>query len=180
MNLVILVAHDLNNLIGYNNVIPWHYPEYVDWKPYIKYDLAFFKKATVNRTIIVGRTTYQTLPKAPLPNRTNLVISKRNNFDKDSSETAKVITCPSLEKAFELAPSNEEVYIVGGAQIYDQTLPKVNKIYRTQFLFKFEGGTGNRVFFPKINESEWVYETLNVLKDSHNNPKVIFERLIRK
>lgn len=149
----IVVAHDLNRLIGYNNTIPWHYKDqYPEVQPAVKKDLKFFRKLTTGHPVIMGRTTFKTLPR-PLKNRTNIVLSTKANFDV-VEEDRKVVTCSNWDKAFEVAQEetlDDEIFIIGGANVYKQALEFVDVIYRTIFNFAFEPGYGNKVYFPSFS-----------------------------
>ncbi len=141
MNLSIIVATDENFLIGNNNTLPWHLPA----------DMKFFKEKTTGHCVITGRKNYESIPEKfrPLPNRTNIIISRQLNY---KAQGAMVVSIPeeALQKAKE--KNDDEVFIIGGGEIFKMFLPMVNKIYLTMIHHKF---TGN-VFFPEINFSEWL------------------------
>ncbi|MCU0469712.1 MAG: dihydrofolate reductase [Arcicella sp.] len=137
MKLSLIVAVAENGVIGNNNQLIWHLPN----------DLKQFKRLTTGHCIIMGRKTFDSIGK-PLPNRTSIIISRNADF--------KVIDCftvDSLEKAISIAQEKgeTEAFIIGGAEIYRQTLPFVDKIYLTEVHHSFEGDT----FFPKINGTIW-------------------------
>lgn len=117
--------------------IPWYLPA----------DLKYFKKNTLNHHVIMGRKTFESIGK-PLPNRTNVVITRDLYFVANGCLVAH-----SLEEALELAKRNaeEEAFIIGGAEIYSLSLPYLDKLYLTEVLAEFEGDK----FFPEINFAEW-------------------------
>jgi dihydrofolate reductase len=133
----ILVAFDENNVIGKNNELIWYLPA----------DLKRFKALTTGHVIIMGRKTYDSIGK-PLPNRTTIVISRN-----PSLQIEGVICTTSMEEAILKAKSlsREEIFIVGGAEIYTLSLTVADQILVTQLHDIFEGDA----FFPKISPDEW-------------------------
>lgn len=134
MLISLVVAVSTNNAIGKNNQLLWHLPA----------DLKHFKTLTTGHTVFMGRKTYDSIGK-PLPNRRNIVISK------SLKEVAGCEVAPSLEEALLLPDKNEEVMVIGGAEIYSLALPKANRIYLTQVYHEFEADT----FFPEIDPNQW-------------------------
>ena len=132
-----IVATDKNRVIGKNNQIPWYLPA----------DLKFFKKKTIHHHIIMGRNTFLSIGK-PLPKRTNIVLS-RNPFFTASG----VIPTHSIEEALNIALQNDEseVFIIGGAQIYELSLPLLDRLYWTEVQIAVDGDT----YFPEIDLNEW-------------------------
>jgi dihydrofolate reductase len=131
----IIVAVAKNNVIGKDNSLLWHISE----------DLQRFKKITENHTVIMGRKTYFSLPFRPLKNRRNIVISKSvANID-------GVEVVDNLRSAFDLCKGEDEVFIIGGASIYSQSINYADKIYLTKIYKSFEGDT----FFPEIDNKKW-------------------------
>lgn len=133
MSLSIIVAIATNNGIGKDNQLLWHISE----------DLKYFKRITLGKPVIMGRKTYESIGK-PLPGRRNIIIS-RTAQQIDGCEVFK-----SIDDAM-LAISDEEAFIIGGAEIYKQTLSKATKLYVTQVFSAFEAD----VFFPAIDKNEW-------------------------
>lgn len=131
----IIVAVDKKNGIGIQNKLPWHLPE----------DLAHFKKTTTGNTVIMGRKTYESIGR-PLPNRRNIVLSKNPSWQAEGVETVT-----SLEQVNDVRNENDEIFIIGGAQIYELTLKDVSKIIITEIDANFECDA----FFPEISMSEW-------------------------
>ena len=133
--LSIIVAMSSNRVIGVNNSLPWHLSE----------DLKHFKTLTTGHTIIMGRKTYESIGK-PLPNRRNIVISRNLNAFYGGVEVVH-----SLEDAFSTSSNVEEVFIIGGSNIYEQSLHLVEHLYITEIKKAFEGDA----FFPEIDKSLW-------------------------
>lgn len=131
----LVVAVSANNGIGKNNQLLWHLPA----------DLKHFKEITSGHTIIMGRKTYASIGK-PLPNRRNIVITRNTNL---SLEGAEVVN--SIAAAISLCTSEKEAFIIGGADIYGQSLALCNKIYLTIVHQEFEADA----FFPNLNTNEW-------------------------
>ena len=130
----IIVAVAENVTIGDKNALLWHISE----------DLRNFKRITSGHPVIMGRKTYESLGR-PLPNRVNVVVSRT------TSHIEGCTVVDSLEKAIAQFPSDEEIFIIGGAQIYAQAMPLADKFYLTVVEHPYEGDTS----FPKWNESEW-------------------------
>ena len=137
MIISIVVATGRNNEIGINGGLLCHLPA----------DLKRFKEITSGHTVIMGRKTFESLPKGPLPNRRNVVISRNPDLKIEGVEVY-----PSLDYAFIILIDEEEVFIIGGEQIYEQTLPIADKIYLTKIHADFPEAD---VFFPKIDLSVW-------------------------
>lgn len=141
MRIALIVALSDNRVIGRNNQMPWHLPE----------DLKYFKRVTMGKTILMGRKTFESIGR-PLPGRTNVVITRQRTWQADG-----VRVVHSLSEGLELATSlslidaNEEVIVIGGAQIYRETLPRAQRLYLTEVHAQIEGDT----FFPEISDHEW-------------------------
>lgn len=131
----IIVAAAQNGVIGKNNELPWHIPE----------DLKRFKAITTGHPVIMGRRTFESLGR-PLPNRTNVVITRNRDYRADG-----VLVAGSLREAVALFPADEEVFIIGGGEIYRQAMEFADKIYLTLVRHPFEGDC----YFPAIDESIW-------------------------
>lgn len=131
----LIVAISLNNAIGRNNQLLWHIGE----------DLKYFKKVTSGHTIIMGRKTWESLGR-PLPNRRNIVISRSQK----AIEGAEVF--PSIEDALAACNTEREVFIIGGGEIYKQTLPIANRLYLTIVAQMIDDAD---TFFPVIDFTQW-------------------------
>ena len=130
----IIVAVADNGVIGDKNNLLWHISE----------DLRNFKRVTTGHPVVMGRNTYLSLGR-PLPGRTNVVVSRT---------AARIEGCRvvrSLEEAFALFPADEEVFVIGGAQIYAQTIGMADRLYITRVEHDYEGDTS----FPVWNRSQW-------------------------
>jgi dihydrofolate reductase len=136
----IIVAIAKNYAIGKNNQLLWHISE----------DMKWFKKTTSGHTVIMGKNTYYSLPLRPLPKRRNIVISDIKGEIIEGCEMAY-----SLQEAIDLADTDKENFIIGGASIYRQFFPVVQKLYITWVYSDFEAD----VFFPEINLNEWNLES---------------------
>ena len=133
MNLSIIVAMSKNRVIGKDNKMPWH----------LSNDLKNFKKITIGKTIVMGRLTYDSIGKA-LPERKNIVLS-RNLIDPD------VFIFDNFEEVLNFTKNEDEVFIIGGQDIYSQTIDKVNKLYLTTIDANIDGDK----YFPEIDISKW-------------------------
>ncbi|OFX23607.1 MAG: hypothetical protein A2033_15535 [Bacteroidetes bacterium GWA2_31_9] len=134
-NISIIVAIAENNAIGINNNLLCHLPE----------DLKRFKQITSGHKIIMGKITYFTLPKRPLPNRTNVVLT---NIQGEIIEGCQMAY--SIDDVLKIC-NEEESFIIGGGSVYRQFLPIANKLYLTKIHHKFEADT----YFSDINFDEW-------------------------
>lgn len=166
MNISIIVAVAKNNVIGKDNTLIWHLPA----------DMKFFKEKTTGHCIITGRKNYESIPEKfrPLPNRTNIVITRQENY---SAPGAIVVN--SIEKAIVEAKKtgDEEVFIIGGAEIYKQSMNLTDKIYLTQIHETFEGDA----FFPELTNDNWK-ETSKIKgftdeKNKYEHDFLIYEKI---
>jgi dihydrofolate reductase len=130
----IIVAVAQNGVIGDKNSLLWHISE----------DMRFFKRTTSGHPVIMGRKTYESLGR-PLPNRTNVGISRT------MGEIEGCTVVRSMEEAIALFPTEEEVFVIGGAQIYALALDVADRFYLTRVGHDYEGDTS----FPKWDESKW-------------------------
>ena len=131
----LVVAHDPNRVIGINNELPWHIPE----------DLAYFKKHTIGKSIVMGRNTFESIGR-PLPKRRNIVVTRNKQY---AAEGIDIVH--NLDEAIKLGEEmHEEVMVIGGEQIFRSILPKADRLYITLIQKDFEGDT----FFPEYGE-EW-------------------------
>lgn len=127
-----------NNCIGNNGTLPWHIPE----------DLKHFKELTTNKTVVMGRKTWESLPEKfrPLPNRKNVVITRQTDYAVPDG----VLTFSSTEDVFaQLA--TEDIFIIGGAELYKQTIDHADALEITHINQTVDGDA----FFPQINAETW-------------------------
>ncbi|MBX2962372.1 MAG: dihydrofolate reductase [Cyclobacteriaceae bacterium] len=140
MTISLIAALTQNNVIGKNNDLPWHLPD----------DMKYFMQTTKGHPVIMGRKNYDSIPEKfrPLPNRTNIVVTRQKDF----VATGCIVT-HSLAEALDKATSidTDEIFIIGGAEIYKQGLPKATKLYLTEIQGTIEGDT----FFPEVDKTVW-------------------------
>lgn len=138
MSLSLIAAISENNCIGKKNALPWYLPE----------DLQHFKKLTTGHTVLMGRKTWESIPEKfrPLPNRKNIVITAQANF----IVPQKVAVFHSISDAI-AAHKHEQVFIIGGAHVYAQTIALADTLYITE-VHQFIDGD---VFFPEIDKHIW-------------------------
>jgi dihydrofolate reductase len=154
--IIIIAAMSENRVIGRDNAMPWS----------IKGNLAHFKEMTMGWPCIMGRKTWVSLPKKPLPGRLNIIVSKTmtlyssvpkdelcpqelSSVPKDNIQDIKIF--PSLLSAIEYCTGYEKIFICGGESIYIQALPLADKIELTLIYGQYEGDT----FFPEIDDACW-------------------------
>jgi len=137
----IIAAVAKNRVIGNGGEIPWYLPS----------DFAYFKTVTIGKPIIMGRKTFDSIGK-PLPKRSNIIVSKQKNYQPDN-----VIVINSLEAAIEIAKTIaradnvDEIMIIGGANIYQQSMDKADYLYISHVEILPDGDS----FFPAISEKKW-------------------------
>lgn len=150
MTLSIIVAIASDGAIGRANDLLWHLPA----------DLKRFKELTTGHTILMGRKTFESLPRGPLPNRRNIIISR----SLPAQPGAEVY--PTIQQAMEACASDEEVFIIGGGEIYRQLLPNTERIYLTRVQASFPDA---EVFFPELDPTEWIEEAREVYPRDERN-----------
>ncbi|MGI2326984.1 dihydrofolate reductase [Planococcus sp. YIM B11945] len=146
----LMVAHDPNRVIGKDNQLPWHIPE----------DLAYFKKHTIGKGMVMGRNTFESIGR-PLPKRRNIVVTRNTSYRADGADVVHTI-----EEAVKLAEEmHEEVMVIGGEQIFRYVLPHADRLYITLIQKPFDGDT----FFPEYG-SEWELVSESEEFDSNGIP----------
>ncbi|WP_421954729.1 dihydrofolate reductase [Polaromonas sp.] len=137
MQVNMIFARAANGVIGKDNTLPWHLPE----------DMAHFKRLTQGWPVIMGRKTWDSLPPRfrPLPGRTNIVVTRQQDWAAPGA-----VVAASLEEALRYCKSPEQVWVIGGAQIYAQAAPLADRIEVTEIAQDFEGDA----FAPHLG-SEW-------------------------
>ena len=141
MNINIIVAMTKDRVIGMKGKIPWNIPE----------DMKLFREHTTDNTVIMGKNTYFSIPNKfrPLPNRNNIVVSTT------MSKTKGIDVCTSLEEAIEKAKTyKKDAFIIGGAQLYNATLPIATKMYISHIKEYYSGDT----YFPQFDYNNWIIE----------------------
>lgn len=140
MIISLIAALSSNRVIGKNNDLPWRLPD----------DMKYFMETTKGHHVIMGRKNYQSLPEKfrPLPNRTNIVVTHSTNFAAPGCQVVH-----SLENALAIARSanQQEVFIIGGAEIYALGLGLATRLYLTEIKAEVEGDT----YFPEVNPAMW-------------------------
>ena len=145
LSIIVAVAHD--GVIGVNNTLPWHLPE----------DLKRFRALTMGHHIIMGRKTYDSLGRL-LPGRTTVIVTRNENYKVEGALVAH-----SLEAAIALCEDDEEVFLIGGAELYQAGLKLANKLYITEIELDVVGDA----FFPILKSSEW----LEIARETHISDK---------
>lgn len=135
-----MLAMDRNRVIGHNNQLPWHLPA----------DLAYFRKHTINKPVLMGRKTYASIGKA-LPKRENIVLTKDLHFQ---PADCRVVHSIDAAITYFQESHEEELMIIGGTEVFRQTLAIVNKLYVTEIDHEFVGDT----YYPEISLAEWMVE----------------------
>ena len=132
----LIVAMDQNRVIGKNNELPWHLPA----------DLQYFKKVTMGHPIVMGRKTFESIGRV-LPGRENVIVTRNQDFKAEGC-----VVLHDIEQIKTFADSrDEEVFVIGGAEIFKEILPVTDRLYITEIHETFEGDT----FFPVIDENQW-------------------------
>jgi dihydrofolate reductase len=160
ISIIVSVSDDWG--IGKNNELLWHIPE----------DLKRFKKLTMGRTVIMGKKTWESLPKKPLAGRNNIVITDILHECIDSS-----ITAYSVEDALSKCNKDEEIFVIGGGSVYRQFMPIADRLYITHVHKKAPAD----VYFPKIDRKIWkIVEKKDCSTDETNGipyTYVIYQRI---
>lgn len=160
----LIAAFDQNGAIGKGGDLPWKISE----------DLQHFKKVTMGKPIVMGRKTFQSIGRA-LPGRTNIIVTRdRNYIPAPDTQIAH-----DLNEAISLArqsPGGDEVMIIGGADIYTQTLPLAGRLYLTEIDMLIDGADA---FFPAVDRSEWRCKERETLEANISRPALTFITLDR-
>ena len=161
MKITIVAAIASNNVIGQKNSLPWDIPE----------DLKRFKQLTSGHTILMGRKTFDSIGR-PLPNRTNIVMTKDTNYQKEGIE----IVFDEREALNLIKDLNQEVFIIGGSKIYELFEPWTTSLMITRVLKDFEGDA----FFPDINWNNWQIKSIEEFLDEKSGISCKLEEYLRK
>ena len=162
-NLSAIVVIAENSAIGKNNDLLCHLPA----------DLKHFKELTMGHTIIMGRRTFESLPKGALPGRENMVVTRNADY-----QAAGAVVCHSVDEALQKASMPGERFIIGGAQLYAATIDKVDMLHLTELHASFADAD---TFFPQINRDEWQeVERIDCQADERNRYSYSFVTLKKK
>jgi dihydrofolate reductase len=134
--LTLIVARARNGVIGARGTLPWRLPE----------DLAFFKRTTMGHPIVMGRKTWESIGR-PLPGRRSIVVTRDRHFAAPGAELAG-----SLDQALALVAGSEEVFVIGGAQLYEAAMPRADRLLVTEIDRDFDGDT----FLPAPTSGDWI------------------------
>jgi len=134
--ITLIAAAAENNALGKDNDLIWHLPN----------DFKRFKQITTGHFIVMGRKTFESFPK-PLPNRTHIIITRQGDYNVPDG----CIVVNSLKKAIEICPKDEEIFIIGGGEIYRQSMAIADKIELTRVFTTPDADT----FFPEIVSADW-------------------------
>lgn len=160
--IVLVAAAAENDALGKNGDMLWHLPD----------DFKHFKSLTSGHYIIMGRKTFETFPK-PLPNRKHVIISRNQNYKAPD----ECIVVNSMEAALRLTQAQEDVYIIGGGEIYKEALPFADKIELTRVHDSFEADA----FFPVIDPQNWqLLSEVEHPKDEKHATAFTFQTWVRK
>ncbi len=158
--MIVAVAED--NVIGAGNTIPWYCPA----------DLQYFKRTTLGSPVLMGRKTYQSLKIKPLPGRQNIIVTRDSEL---ACEGCDVVA--SLEDGLALASNEEKLFIIGGADIYRQSMSLAEELYITYVEVKVDGDR----FFPEVDLSEWkLAREQSYQADEKNLHNMIFKFFTRR
>jgi dihydrofolate reductase len=137
LSLIVAVAE--NGVIGRDGALPWRLPE----------DLKWFKARTMGKPIIMGRKTWESFPRRPLPGRTNIIVTRNAAYCAEGG-----VVATSLDLALQIArgEATDEIMVIGGAELYALALPRAKRIYLTEVAVRPEGDT----FFPTFDRSAWL------------------------
>lgn len=161
--ITLIAAISINKAIGKEGNLLWHLPK----------DFEHFRKSTMGHVIIMGRKTFESLPKL-LPKRKHIIVSKNMDY-----QPKECIVCHSLDEALEKALEiDENPFVIGGGQIYKATMPLAQKIVLTRVEAIFENAD---TFFPEIDERIWQkVSEKNFFKDENHNYNFTIETYLRK
>lgn len=167
----LIAARSLNKVIGKNGVLPWHLPA----------DLAWFKQHTLDQTIIMGRKTWDSLPIKPLQKRVSVIVSNGVAVDKHTCTYPLISESVLMGRLDDVLDYYEDfqAVIIGGASIYEQSFPRVRRLYLTEVQAEVTGD--NLTYFPAFDESAWreTYQ-LERAADENNEFGMVFRVLERR
>ncbi len=154
-----VVAMDRNRLIGAGDGLPWRLPD----------EMRRFKEITMGHAVLMGRKTYETIPEKfrPLPGRTNIVLTTQREY-----EAPDCLVVNSLQEALTAVPADQELMVIGGAHLFYELMPVVDRLYLTEI----DGDYSGDVYFPDLDLSEWreVAREEHPRDDRHDSPFSFF------
>ena len=147
--IILIAAVAENNALGKNNDLLWHLPN----------DFKRFKEITSGHTIIMGRKTFESFAK-PLPNRTHIIITRQKDYKREGC-----IVVQNLESALAICPKNDDVFVIGGGEIYSQAIHLVDQLDITKVHYSFDAD----VYFPEIDLRIWelISDVFNPKDEKH-------------
>lgn len=162
MIISMIAAVSENLVIGKDNDLVWRLPD----------DMRYFMETTKHHFVIMGRKNYESIPHKyrPLPNRVNIIVTRQDNY-----QATNCVITNSLEEAFEYAKAKnqEEIFVIGGGQIYKQAMAITDRLYITEIKSKFEGDA----FFPEVDKSIW-HETSRIEHGIDDRHKYEFDFVV--
>ena len=157
----VIVAADVNGAIGRDGDMLWH----------ISADLRRFKAITTGQAVVMGRKTWESLPRRPLPGRLNVVLTRQQRYMAEGARTAA-----SLSEAIGIAAGAAEIFIIGGGEIYRQAMPLATRLYLTRILAEADGAD---TFFPMPDPEEWTRTEYEQYAAQGDTPAFRFENYVR-
>lgn len=145
--IIFVWAEDEKGAIGKDGGLPWKLPN----------DMKFFKETTTGHTVLMGRKTFESMGNRPLPNRQNLIMTRQLDYQADG-----VTVVHHLD---DIVGNSEDIYVIGGSEIYKQFMPVVDVLWQTKIAGDFDGDT----FFPQVNWEDWqLVEKIPGIRDEKN------------
>ena len=166
VKLALIAAMARNRVIGRDNAMPWHLPE----------DLRYFKATTLGKPIVMGRKTFDSLGR-PLPSRTNIVVSRQPDLTLEGAQVfASIDAALSAARQQAQADGVDEVMVIGGDNLYRQTLERADRIYLTRFDSEPEGDA----WFPDFDEQAWTLASERAVAAGEGYPAHVYQVLERR
>lgn len=153
LNIALIAAMAENGVIGRDNQMPWHLPA----------DLAYFKKVTLGKRVVMGRKTFDSIGR-PLPDRRNLVISRNPAFQPDGVEVFGSVE--ETLAALVADGSDDEIMVIGGGTIYQRMMVHADRLYLTRIDLAVEGDA----YFPELDSKEWCLQSSSACQADERNP----------
>lgn len=166
VKLALIAAMARNRVIGRDNAMPWHLPE----------DLRYFKATTLGKPIVMGRKTFDSLGR-PLPGRTNIVVSRQSDLTLEGAQVfASIDAALSAARQQAQADGVDEVMVIGGDNLYRQTLERADRIYLTRIDSEPEGDA----WFPDFDEQAWTLASERAVEAGEGYPAHVYQVLERR